>query len=464
MHVIITAMNTLTGAPVDERPYKVRRVDGSNVLDLEADVVSLPEGILQLTESSAPPPPPTNNIRMYANTDQIRVVDSSGNDQPLAKVSLSQNPIPTMTSNTTPAPYIVQHSSSLSQDAGYRLFDRDPNTNWHSELDTYESGVPIADPGNDFKIDNASTPGQWVTCQLPGAVAIKSYTMTPRTDVAPVLGNGQPLHWYIVYSNDGVLWHAAHRVTLASKLLQPTTFELPISTIARHVGIVIDRTADGRNYTAFGDLEFEQTIPGHTHTSDELTDFTQAVNTLIASNTDPMAHTHTAQDITDFDVVRNYAYMGATSGYSVTPNLAANQHYYFKIDHVIGIDSTVSRQRYSPLNSTIKTDIDGLSDEVIRNESAETHLYQVQVNCEAEIEVNNVPLDGLCHVILERNTTVPEVEKIQSRFYHNGVVNASLSGVVELAPDDELKLGVSCVSGTMTYIRINKVYMTATQL
>lgn len=82
-------MNTLTGAPSEQyydataRPYKVRRVDGFEITDLDSDIVSFTNGLLQLKESSAPPAPPPDKVSVYAKEGTLRVVDSAGTETEL---------------------------------------------------------------------------------------------------------------------------------------------------------------------------------------------------------------------------------------------------------------------------------------------------------------------------------------------------------------------------------------------
>lgn len=531
-------MNTLTGAPSEQyydataRPYKVRRVDGFEITDLDSDIVSFTNGLLQLKESSAPPAPPPDKVAVYAKEGALRVIDSAGTDTELgagggggpfapvdhthetkqitdfndavnglvesnnniatsqivdfvqdavtaaetskafaltehkhetkeitdftqgvinvtdpryATVSRNVNPIPLMTSNTTPTPYSVQESSfyvnpntGFSIDEGYRLFDQNPNTNWHSALLTYAMGVPIpSSQGKDLNLDNVSTPGQWVTCQLPTAVAITGYTMTPRTDIDPTAGNGQPLHWYIVYSSDGVLWHAADRVTLASKLLQPTTYELPVSVSTRHVGILIDKTADERDYTAFGDLAFTSRI-SHTHTTNDITDFAPGVNTLITSNTDAMAHTHTASQITDFTPTtnslitshptNNYGYVSYANSNPTTTNDNSTR--------ILQNDGGTLTFR-SSTGSTIIPSLANFSVIQMIPQTAESRLYQVEVygnmRWEEEKKDNFVPYQQAT-IELSFSTGGPAPVIITKAVTSSdGICTIALSGIVTLA-------------------------------
>jgi Concanavalin A-like lectin/glucanases superfamily/Alpha-L-arabinofuranosidase B, catalytic len=105
--------------------------------------------------------------------------------------------------------YTASVSSYGGSAFGWKVFDKDPTTQWNTNY-TY-TGVG-ANNSNTYIVNTYSTTvsgatvyGEWIQIQLPTAIYPYTYTLTPPYD-APVLQRGFPYQWTLAGSNDGTTW------------------------------------------------------------------------------------------------------------------------------------------------------------------------------------------------------------------------------------------------------------------
>jgi hypothetical protein len=147
---------------------------------------------------------------------------------------------PTMSSNTNPSGYLASASSTLSGFSAWQAFDNNTGTFWHSlEPDASNAyngttGIYTGVITTGVINNNIMTAikGEWLQIQLPVAIILSQFTITPRDD-GIFFDKRSPQDFMVVGSNDGLGWTQLLQVTgQLYPNANPVTFNVPLNATA----------------------------------------------------------------------------------------------------------------------------------------------------------------------------------------------------------------------------------------
>jgi hypothetical protein len=252
--------------------------------------------------------------------------------------------------DTTPTIYTVAESSVLtgfgSGYTGASLFDENPtNTFWHTGNDPQHAYDGSGNYLGSETLNGSLNPGEWVSIDFGVPKNINGYTMTTRS---PNSNTGNPVSWYILISDDGVIWTVGDQQTDLT-WSNTTTINLDDIINTRYLAIQVFKSNSVQ--VAFGGLKLF-------YDESKLIDVINSVSTIshtnisdIGINSHAQIDTHIADSTLHFNID------------DITPS--TNTVYSSsKVVTLTEIDNVNTAQRNTKTdNGTVihNTDIDSLS-------------------------------------------------------------------------------------------------------
>jgi hypothetical protein len=181
------------------------------------------------------------NMAFSNNTTWIRMINSTAGWVQ-----------PSMTSTTTPAPFIVTNNSTEAPWVPWKGFDGVLTATgnwWHTVTGAFSaSGAYIGPATGKAGVPNQGT---WLVLEMDRSIPIRRYQLYPRFDNT----SGSAKSWHIIYSVDGVTYSVAD--TKVTQTMTPgtpvdVTFASPIS--AKYWGVQVYESQD--SYMIIQELRF----------------------------------------------------------------------------------------------------------------------------------------------------------------------------------------------------------------
>jgi len=181
------------------------------------------------------------NMAFSNNTTWIRMINSAA--------GWAQ---PSMTSMTTPAPFVVTTNSTEGQWVPWKGFDgvlTGTGNWWHTVTGAFSAaGAYIGAATGKAGVPNQGT---WLVLEMDRSIPIRRYQLYPRFDNT----SGNAKSWHIIYSVDGVTYSVAD--TKVTQKMTPgtpvdVTFASPIS--AKYWGVQVYESQN--NYMIIQELRF----------------------------------------------------------------------------------------------------------------------------------------------------------------------------------------------------------------
>lgn len=181
---------------------------------------------------------------------------------------------PIMTSNTTPAPYVVSASAEFNQN--YKAFNAFDNiTSMHS---------------SDGWVSTVSTP-KWLKIDFSEPTYINAYKITTRGTEGD---SNPPKDWVLEGSNDDVYWDVIHTVTDGFTVMTPLQSKIFVCGNAkyRYYRLNIKTQLGTSGYTCIGQLRFldiedDTPIVTNTNAYHAQTVPMNTTNNIVAKRNDP---------------------------------------------------------------------------------------------------------------------------------------------------------------------------------